>query len=130
MRKAARKAPSRVRYEKAHPTVSCRVSRDIYERLVEVRSTNNSSFTDILKIGLGIVEPRKKELSEVRSKEYIRGHQEGYAKAETIYKVVYSCAVCGAELSVTTKDEKKAISTYMKEHGWCHSECHKRNIET
>lgn len=38
MRKLERKkAPSRIRYEQSHPTVSCRVPLDLYERLDNIR---------------------------------------------------------------------------------------------
>ena len=43
--------PSRIKYENNHPTVSCRVSKEIYDRLTESKKLDGKSFADILKIG-------------------------------------------------------------------------------
>ncbi len=58
-----KKPPSRVRYEESHPTVSCRVPWEVYDRLYEVMEEEGKSFADILKIGLKVqkVKAVKKE---------------------------------------------------------------------
>ncbi len=50
------KPPSRIRYENAHPTVTCRVSRVLKDKLDEARVKYGKSFGDILRIGLGVQE--------------------------------------------------------------------------
>ncbi len=119
-----KKAPSRVRYEQSHPTVSCRVSKEVYDRLRSVKKAEGKSFTDVLKVGLGILETQVKEEGEVRKKGYAEGYRKGYAEAERLYKVTYLCSVCGKTLTVTSGDEKGAIKKYMQEHGWGHRACH------
>lgn len=123
---AKRKAPSRVRYEQAHPTVSCRVQREVYDKLKEVEGEADKSFADILKIGLGIIEARVEEEGEIRKKAYDQGYEKGRAEAERLYKVTYPCSVCGGMLTVDSVDEKRDIKKYMQENKWVHKECHEK----
>jgi len=115
-----KKAPSRVRYEESHPTVSCRVSMEVYDRLEEVKYTEGLSFADILKIGLGITEPIAKHNALVNS----RYRKAGYAEAERLYKVTFPCPGCGQVITVTGNEAKEAAGRFMNEHGWAHKECH------
>ena len=121
-----RKAPSRARYEQAHPTVSCRIPREVYDRLRAVKEADGRSFADILKMGLGIIEVGVKEEGEIRKQAHTKGYKKGYADAERIYKVTYPCNVCRKTLTVTSTAEKEAIRKYMQEDGWGHGECHER----
>ncbi len=123
-RSVKRKPPSRVKYEHSHPTVSCRVSREVYDRLQKAKKREGGSFADILKIGLGIVEAQAKKERQVRKKARDEGYREGYAEAKQVYRVTYSCVVCGRSLTVSTREEKEAIKKYMQEHRWRHQECH------
>ena len=98
MRKTARHiSPSRVRYEQAHPTVSCRVPMDIHKRLVVVKEAEGKNFTDILKIGLGILEVRTEGKASIQKQAHAKGYQKGYAEAERLYKVTYACTVMQAD---------------------------------
>lgn len=127
MTKAAKKkAPSRVRYEEAHPTVSCRISKEVYDELQEVKESEGKSFADILKIGLGIIEARMKEEGEVRKKVYADGRKERYAEAEGLYRVTYHCSICRKMIELTSKKAKQAASEYMQEHDWGHKACHQK----
>lgn len=119
-----RKAPSRIRYEQSHPTVSCRVPTEVYERLQAVKEAEGRSFADILKVGLGILELEEKNEEEIRETGYADGYRKGYAQAERIFKVTYPCKICGGVLTVRTSEEKEAIKAYMRERGWGHRECH------
>lgn len=121
-----KKTPSRIKYEQTNPTVSCRVSREIYDSLEKVKEIEGKSFADILKIGLGILEVQVKKEGEVMKKGHAAGYRKGYAEAERLYIVTYRCNICGETLAVTTDDEKKAINKYMQEHGWRHAACHER----
>ena len=51
-----KKTPSRTRYEQANPTVSARISREIFDRLQVVKHQENKSYGDIFKAGLKIYE--------------------------------------------------------------------------
>jgi len=121
-----RKAPSRARYERAHPTVSCRVPKEVYDRLQAIKKAEGMSFADVLKIGLGILEVRAREEGEVRKRAHAEGYKKGHADAERTYKVTYPCNVCGKMLTVTSRTEKEAVRQYMQEHRWGHEECHEK----
>lgn len=130
-----RKPPSRDRYERSHPTVSCRIPKEIYERLREAKGSEGKSFAAILKTGLDLIEVKVKNEAEIREKAqaegYKKGHSEGYkkgyAEAERLYQVTYSCNTCRKTVAVTSPNAKEAIKKYMEEHGWGHAECHKRS---
>lgn len=126
-RKAKRKlSPSRIRYEERNPTVSCRVTTDIYERLVVAKDVKGKSFADILKIGLGKQEVQAKKIREARKQGWDEGYTKGYADAKLRYRVIYHCNVCGKEMEVTYENEKKAVNQFMLENRWGHGECHQR----
>jgi flagellar biosynthesis/type III secretory pathway protein FliH len=114
----AHKPPSRVRYEASHLTVSCRVPKEIYERLQALREKGHS-FADILKMGLRLAAPKL-------NRAYQRGYQDGYKAAEETYKVTYDCIVCGQPCVVQAREVKEAVNRYMREHGWGHTACHQR----
>ena len=117
-----KKPPSRLRYEQGHPTVSCRVTKEIFDRLQDIKQREKRSFADILKVGLGIL----KLDSEKEDKAYRRGYDKGYKKAENEFKVTYPCSVCGKIMSLDSEDERRAAAEYMKAHGWAHHECHEK----
>ena len=123
MAKNRGKLPFRVRYEQSHPTVSCRLPREVYDRLKAVADTGGKSFSDILKVGLGILEVPVKKESEIREKAFTEGYSKGYVEAEILYKVTYHCRVCGKEIEVDTSEEMEAIARHMEEQGWGHSDC-------
>lgn len=125
MAKGKRKAPSRIRYEQSHPTISCRVPRETYDRLQDIKLKEKRSFADILKIGLGMLELRAEEKDEA----YSRGHDDGYLEAELEFKVTFPCSVCGKTIALRSKEAKQAASKYMQEHSWGHSECHEKRRE-
>jgi predicted CopG family antitoxin len=118
-----RQPPSRIRYEQSHPIVSCRVSLEIFDRLVEAKEVEDKSFADILKIGLGKQEVQAKKILEAKTKGEDEGYKKGYAAAELRYKVTYNCSKCGQAIEVTNEAVKKAISGYMQDKGWAHKEC-------
>ena len=121
-----RKAPSRVRYEQSHPTISCRVPLEIYQKLQAVKKAEDRSFTDILRIGLGQLEVKVSQEKEARQQGYKKGYNDGYKRAAALYMVSYPCKKCGKMIAVTDNNEKEAIKTYMLEHKWSHSECSDR----
>jgi hypothetical protein len=120
MTKAAkRKAPSRVKYEQSHPTVSCRISREIYDALRKAKEAEGKSFADILKTGLGITQAGAKKEEEAA--------ELGFAEAELLFRVDYPCKVCGKMLTIMSDADKKAVRAYMLEHNWGHQECDEKS---
>jgi len=126
MTKEKRKAPSRVRYERNNPTVSCRVPREIYDTLQDIKEREGKSSADILKIGLGILKVKAEKRDEIREEAYSEGYNDGYRNAELEFKIMYPCSVCGETIALSSEKAKRAASKYMEEHGWGHAECHKK----
>ena len=118
-----KKTPSRVKYEQNHPTVSFRVSKGLHDRLQAVKEAEGKSTTDILKMGLGLLEVKVSKEKEAKRQGYEEGFEKGYEEAESLYKVTYPCKVCRRTLEVTSVKEKEAIKRYMLEHGWGHADC-------
>ena len=117
------KTPSRLRYEREHPTVSFRISKELHDRLQIVKEAEGKSTTDVLKVGVGLLEVKVRQEKEIQVQAYEEGWEKGVAEAEELYAVPYRCSRCGKEIVVTTDEEKRAIKTYMREHGWGHAEC-------
>ncbi len=103
----SKKTPSRVKYEQSHPTVSFRVSRELYDRLQAVKKAEGKSITDVLKVGVGLLEVKVRKEKEIRDQAYEEGWEKGVAEAAELYSVPYSCSVCGKQTVVTTDDEKR-----------------------
>ncbi|MFC1968700.1 hypothetical protein ACFLVX_04880 [Chloroflexota bacterium] len=121
-----KKYPSRIKYEQANPTVSCRVPKEIFERLKAINEADDKSFADILKIGLGMLEPVFDKAKDREEELYSDGFDAGYSEAENQYKTTYRCSVCGKILKIRAAAEKLAAGQYMTEKGWGHGECHKK----
>ena len=79
--------PSRVRYEKANPAVTVRISREQRDELDELKKEHGLSMGDLLRIGL---EKAKPELEAA----YQRGMEEGYEIAQDEYEVTFWCSRC------------------------------------
>ena len=67
--------PSRVRYEKANPVVSVRISRELRDSLEEIQRLSGKSFADILRDGANRSKPLVK-------KSYERGYKKGQLDAK------------------------------------------------
>ena len=108
LRKVKRQLPpSRIRYEEGNPTVSCRVSKDIYDRLVAAKEVEGKSFADILKIGLGKQEVQAKKVKVARQQARDEGYKKGYADAALRYKVIYHCTKCGLPMEVAVSSNTR-----------------------
>ena len=115
MGKRRHQPPAKIKYNNTHPTVSIRVSQDLYDLLKDLREKSGKTLGDILREALGKQAPAVKQAFE-----------KGYAKARDTFVVYYYCSVCGKLMYVNSPNEKKAIAGYMKEHDWGHSECHQK----
>lgn len=120
-RKSPHKPPAQIRYEKSHPTVSFRVSRDIYDLLKQrLKDLGNVSFADFVKESLGLQQLKMPDIEEIKDSAW----GEGYDKAEEDYQIWYYCDVCGERIDMEPDDDAhKAMIGYMKEHGWRHASC-------
>ena len=117
------KTPSRTKYEESHPTVSFRVSRELYDRLQAVKKAEGKSITDVLKVGVGLLEVKVRSEAEIRGKAFREGHRKGYELAESNYKCTFPCSGCGKTISVEGEAIKEAIKEYLVRNGWGHADC-------
>ena len=112
MKRRTHRPPSKVRYDQTHPTVSVRVTRELYDQLEDLRERSGKSLGDILREALKQQAPSARKAYEL-----------GYNAAKREFAVSYKCSVCGGNMTVTTAGEKEAIGQYMREHGCRHGEC-------
>lgn len=111
--------PSYYRYQREHPTVTVRLTKDLKEMLDKVKG--NMSYADIVRKIL------RNDFKEIYEKAYEEGYVEGYNDAFKDYAIWYYCVVCGKPIYVRPNSSShKAIIEYMREHGWGHSECHEK----
>jgi hypothetical protein len=122
-RKRRKSPPSRKKYDENNPVVSFRASKNDRDRFLVMREKRGMSHGDIYRAGLDIGENKIKGEEEIREQAYEEGWEKGIEEATELYAVPYQCSVCGKEIVVHTQDEKKAIKTYMREHGWGHGDC-------
>jgi predicted CopG family antitoxin len=77
-----RKTPSRIKYEQSHPTVSFRVSKELYDRLQSVKKAEGKSIAEVLKVGVGLLEVKVRKEKEIRDQAYEEGWEKGASEAE------------------------------------------------
>ena len=112
MKKRVSRPPSKIKYDASHPTVSVRVTRELYDQLRDLREQSGKSLGDILREALKQQAPSTK-----------KAYQLGFNAAKRDFAVSYRCSVCGWTLTVNSREEKVAIAGYMREEGWGHSRC-------
>ena len=97
------KYPSQVRYEKKHPLISVRLTKELKEMIDAVRG--NMSYSDVIKLKL------------FESVEICKA-------AENRYKITIPCAVCGKPIEVVPNGTiHQDILNRFKEKGWKHGTC-------
>lgn len=104
-----------MKYDKSHPIISIRVTPDLKNKLENIRKMSDKSPADVLKEAVGLPIYSTSD-----------AYTKGYLTAEINYCVPYNCSVCGKVITIDTKKEKEAVAQYMKDHGWCHSDCLKK----
>ncbi len=62
--------PSRVRYEQAHPTLSCRLDAETHELLKKRLASDSLSFADFVKSQLGVTESNIVNIKEAEERAY------------------------------------------------------------
>lgn len=126
------KPPSRVRYEAAHPTVSVRVSQELYDQLDGIRISEGKSFGDILREAVRVqsrtaTQAHNRGFTEGRrygeEQGYERGRAKGQAAAKSTYLVKYRCGVCGKWMELDSEPEREAARQCLEERRWCHRNC-------
>lgn len=121
MRKKAKKTPSRIKYDKGHPTVSARLPAEKRVKLLLVLKKLGINLARLLTNLADETEIKLRPPDEARKE----GFRNGYAEAKKLYAVTYPCGKCGKPITITNPETKAAVARYMVEHGWHHNECPK-----
>ena len=121
--KKQKRTPSKIEYDEQHPIVSFRIDKELYDQLRAVKEKEGKSTVDVLKIGLGILTVKVKEEGVIQKAAYAKGFRAGYKKAEDLFKITFQCHVCKETIDVTDESPKKDVKRYLKEAGWCHTNC-------
>ena len=117
------KTPSRIRYERSHPTFSFRTYEELNNRIEAVKKAKGISNTNIVEAGVGLFEVKVKKEEEIRQQIYDEVWEEGVNAAWDLLAVTYSCSKCGKQMTVDTEEEKKAIRKFIIASGWHHGDC-------
>ena len=88
-----------------------------------MKKAEGVSNTNILEAAVGLFEVKMRNEKEIRVQAYDDGWEKAIAEAEELYSVSYPCSLCGKAIVVTSEAEKQAISEYMREHRWGHTNC-------
>ena len=115
MRKKVHKPPSKIKYDNAHPTISIRVTRELYDQLNGIKEQSGKSLGDILREAMNQQAPSIKD-----------AYQRGYKEAKDKFAVVFKCSVCGGNTVLTSDKGKALVANYLTEQQWGHADCFKK----
>lgn len=122
-KKKTKKTPSRVKYEKKHPTFSFRSYEELEARIQEVKKAEGISNTNIVEAGVGAFEVKVKKEEEIRQQIYDEVWEEVVNAAWDLWAVTYPCSKCRKQMTVDTEEEKKAVRKFIIASGWHHGDC-------
>jgi len=124
VKRPGHKPPARVRYEESHPTISCRLSKDEYDLLNQrLEDLGGVSFADFVRDSLGLLQLKIPETREIKE----RARSTGYDQGKKDHQIWYYCSVCQQRIDMAPNSEShKAMTGYMKEHGWGHTSCQRQ----
>ena len=120
MAKATHRPPARVRYEQSHPTVSFRLSRDVYDLLKQrLEDLGGISFADFVKESLGLLQLKMPDIEEIKERHGVK------AMTRLRRTTKSGITVCQERIEMSPNgNDHKAMIGYMREHGWGHASCH------
>ena len=124
MRKTQHKPPSRVRYEKSHPAISCRLNKETYDLLKQqLEELGGVSVAGFVKDALGRLQlkmPEPEDTERVREE----ATREGYSQATREWQIWYYCNVCKKKVIVKPNSvDHKRIIGFAKQNYWAHESC-------
>jgi len=111
--------PSRIKYDKNHPTVSARLPIEIRDNLRTMLESQGITLAKVL-ISLANGAEIKEPSGEGEKKP---GYLDGINRARKLYGISYKCSKCGQLVVIDTPEEKEAASNLMTEAGWGHRDC-------
>jgi hypothetical protein len=114
--KKKRQPPSRVKYDKSHPVVSIRVSREMYEEIKSLQDIGGKSLGDILREALD----KQEVITDT-------AYKNGFNIAKFLFGITFKCNICKQSIMVQDKNLKDSIVDFLESNGCGHSSCHERS---
>ena len=107
------KTKERRKYEKNQPLLSCRVSRDIYDNIVQIVARTGKSKAQVIR---EILEDHTTAVESAADSAYFRGKQK--------WQLSYHCSECGGRIPVkpTGLEAREAVE-FLESEQWCHKRC-------
>lgn len=93
--------PSRVRFEKSHPTITIRLKEADRDKLLEMSKRTGKSAAKLVQEAL---DPMKRDIEAA----YNRGYDHGWGCFE------YPCSICGEEICVDIKHDENIKQALLK----------------
>jgi hypothetical protein len=120
MNETKHQPPSRIRYEKSHPCVTCRVSQAEYDQLDKIRQTQGKSFRQLLLTGAQMID------ETVGDQE--AAYREGWDDAKKDPIPLGVCPSCGKPMTWKLANEKdrQLLAETIETAGIAHSKCPKK----
>jgi len=113
--------PAQRRYNESHPTVSFRLTRELYDQLKRhLINRGGLSFADFVKESLGVQIQEKPAVKETRYTWY----KHGFDDAVERYCITLRCPKCGEDVVVRPDSELHSrIKKAMRQYEWRHADC-------
>lgn len=122
------KPPSRVKYERDHPVISCRVPKEVYSEFQNIREATGKSVADILKESVGIQEAKLEEIYDRAHKDtweiaFEEGREEGREEGKKFELAV--CSKCGKPLfwDLNEPKQRELLAKAINKFGFVHKGC-------
>ncbi len=123
------KPPSRDRYDKEHPVISIRVSKEEYDR-VELKKAEGVTPHQILLSGLGMVEVNATKVEKIKKEAYDRGlddgKEAGLQQGIDHFSIPFTCKACRKRDYAYTPEQIEALTKYAESRGWLCESCTER----
>ena len=109
--------PSRLRYEKSHPTLSIRLSLKDKEIVLKIAQKSGKNISQILQEGLRLVETKTDGAYRIGYKE---GRKAGWGRFEA------PCSNCGRPMEFDIKSSENVRDCLLAAFSnWYHTDCEK-----
>ena len=103
------KYPSRIKYEENNPAITCRVPKELKEKIEKMKKMTGKSISQII---VEILTNAEIDFSKVVEK----------VKEENA--IWFYCKKCKKKVYIIPNSKcHNEMIRYMEEHGWCHGEC-------
>jgi len=123
MAKKNRVRPSRIKYDENHPVVSARLPMDVYRQLKDFQKDSGTSVADVIKAGLGVLEPSFNFFKAAYEPQLIQDFDDVRKATEKLYKIEIPCPVCGKPYVFEGEGRLNLARRSLIQKGFHHPNC-------